>query len=139
MQAWRQPVIQNCSFVGGEACTETTSCPRVPMESRNAKCKAIHAAVQRGSEQMRHNGVRCSGIDQGAARSDIVLSEVLSRGHLRMLRDEHRRCQYLGLHNVTIVVLKFCQHTLDIIEILKIIWIYDSSLGNLMITISSVI
>lgn len=55
---------------------------------------------------MRHNGARCAGIDQGAARSDIVLSEILSRGHLRMLRDEHRRCQYLGLHNVTIV-LKF--------------------------------
>lgn len=78
------------------------------MESGNTKCKAIHAAVQRGSEQMRHNGARCARIDQGAARSDIVLPKILPRGHLRMLRDEHRRCQYLGLHNVTIV-LKFLQ------------------------------
>lgn len=56
-----------CSFAGGKACTKATNCPRVPMESRNAASKAVHAAVQRGSEQMWYNGAGCAGIDQGTA------------------------------------------------------------------------
>jgi len=70
------------------------------MESGNAERQAIYAAVQRGSEQVRHNGAGRTDINQGAARSDFVLSEVLSRGHLRELRDEHRRRQHSVLHNV---------------------------------------
>jgi len=71
------------------------------MESGNAESETIHATVQRRSEQMRHDGARRIDIDQGTARSNIILPEVLSRGHLWKLRDEHKRREYFGLHNVT--------------------------------------
>jgi len=70
------------------------------MESGNTKSEAIHATVQRRFEQMRHDGAGCVNAYQGAARPDIVLPKVLSRGHLRMLLNEHRRREYPGLHNV---------------------------------------
>ena len=70
------------------------------MESRKAESEAVHATVQHRSEQMWHDGAKCIGIYQGTARSDIVLPEVLSRGRLWMLRDEHKRREYLGLRNV---------------------------------------
>lgn len=70
------------------------------MESGKAASQAVYAAVQRGLEQVRHNGTRRTDINQGAVRSNFGLSEILSRGHLRVLRDEHRRHQHPGLHNV---------------------------------------
>jgi len=70
------------------------------MESRKAESEAVHATVQHRSEQMWHDGARCIEIYQGTARSDIVFPQVLSRRHLWMLRDEHKRREYLGLHNV---------------------------------------
>jgi len=70
------------------------------MESGNTACEAVHAAVQRGSEQVWHDGAGCVNVYQGAARPDIVLSEILSRRHLWKLRDEHRRREHSGLHNV---------------------------------------
>lgn len=88
-------------LVGGRSWTEATNCTCVSMESRNAESEAIHATVQRGSEQMRHDGAGRIDVYQGAARSDIILPEILSRGHLWMLRDEYKRREYLGLHNVT--------------------------------------
>jgi len=77
------------------------------MESGNTKSESIHATVQRGFEQMRHDGVGCVDAYQGAARPDIVLPKVLSRGHLRMLRNEHRRREYPGLHNVIVLSYNF--------------------------------
>lgn len=70
------------------------------MESGKAASQTVYAAVQRGSEQVRHNGAGRTDINQGAVRSDFILSEILSRGHLRELRDEHRRRQHSVLHNV---------------------------------------
>lgn len=71
------------------------------MESGNTECEAVHAAVQRRPEQMRYDGAGRIDVYQGAARPDVVLSEILSRGHLRVLRDEHRRREHPGLYNVT--------------------------------------
>lgn len=71
------------------------------MESGNAGSEAVHAAVQRGSEQVRHDDTGRIDIHQGAARPDVILSEVLPRGDLRILRDEHKRREHSGLHNVT--------------------------------------
>lgn len=77
------------------------------MESGNAKRKAIYAAIQRGFEQVRHDGAGCVDVYQSAARSDVVLPEILSRGHLRMLRDEYKRREHLGLYNVTRSTIQF--------------------------------
>lgn len=70
------------------------------MESGNTAREAVHAAVQRGSEQVWYDGAGCVNVYQGAARPDVVFSKILSRRHLRMLRDEHRRREHSGLHNV---------------------------------------
>lgn len=71
------------------------------MESGNAESETVYAAVQRGFEQMRHDGAGRADIHQSAARPDAILSEVLSRGHLRKLCDEHKRREHSGLYNVT--------------------------------------
>lgn len=87
-------------FAASENRAEASDRTCVPMESGDAEREAVHAAVQHRPEQVRHDGAGRAGVDQSAARSDVVLPKVLSRGHLRLLRDEHRRRQYPGLHNV---------------------------------------
>lgn len=77
------------------------------MESGNAGSEAVHATVQRGSEQMRLNDTGHIDIYQSAARSDVILSEVLPRGHLRILCDEHKRREHSGLPNVTHHFIQF--------------------------------
>ena len=48
--------------------------------------------------QLRADGSRRADQDQERDRSDAVVPPVLPRGHLRLLRDEHRRREHAGLH-----------------------------------------
>jgi len=69
---------------------------------------------------MRHDGAGCVDAYQSAARSDIVLPKVLSRRHLWMLRNEHRRREYSGLHNVIhCFIIEFLTLVNQAIEILN--------------------
>jgi len=70
------------------------------MESGNAVRETVHATIYRGFEQMWHDGAGHAGTDQGGPRSNIVLSKILSRRHLRLLFNEHQRRQYSSLLNV---------------------------------------
>jgi len=80
------------------------------MESGSAAHKTVHATIYCGFEQMWHNGAGHAGTDQGGARSDIVLSKILSRRHLRLLFNEHQRRQYSSLLNVIHYILSIIDY-----------------------------
>ncbi len=48
--------------------------------------------------RLRPDGPRCADQDKERDRSDAVVPPLLPRGHLRLLRDEHRRRQHAGVH-----------------------------------------
>jgi FkbM family methyltransferase len=57
-----------------------------------------HRHLLRRYGRLRPDGARRAHLDQEQCRSDADLPPLLPRGHLRLLRDEHRRHQHAGLH-----------------------------------------
>ena len=72
------------------------------MGPRHSGGQAAHAGVRRRPEHLRSHGSRRAHQDQERDGLDSHVQEVLQGGHLRIVRDEHRRGQHPGLHQVRV-------------------------------------
>ena len=57
-----------------------------------------HRHLFRRHRRLRADGARRAALDQEQDRPDADVAPLLPRGHLRLLRDEHRRHQHARLH-----------------------------------------
>ena len=80
---------------------------RAPSETREFRIyrwnpddgrEPAHRHLLRRPRRLRADGPRRADLDQERDRSDADLPPLLPRGHLRLLRDEHRRRQHARLH-----------------------------------------
>src|SRR3981081_1119600 len=78
---------------------ELSSISGVPREPGRRQ-KSAHGHLFRRHGRLRSDGARRADLDKKSYRSNADLQALLSRGDLRLVLDEYRRSEHIGLHQI---------------------------------------